>query len=403
MKILFVAGQHAYGDPARGPGYEYVNMLPAFGRLGHDVLFFESFDRSVHADFAELNVRLLQTVRQERPDVVFCVLMGYEIWTETLDSLRALGAVVINWGTDDDWKYASFSRFVAPHVDCWATTSRHAYERAARDGFTNVVLTQWAASGARLAAPVTAAACRHRVTFVGAAYGNRRRWIAALAARGIAVECFGSGWPNGPVTAEAVSAIFRGSMVSLNFGDSGVHWRGLVPYRSRQIKARVFEVPGAGGCLATEQAPHLPEFFVRGEEVVTFGSADELADEVRSLLGDPLRRDRIARAGHARAAREHTYEVRLARLLEAAFALRRRADRDGCVQADIDALVRRHRPRPWMRWAREALVGPLALAFGARRGARAARRLVHAASCAFAGESTYSAGGLPGRLFYRES
>lgn len=33
MKILCVFGRHAYGDPARGEGYEHANFLPAFAAL----------------------------------------------------------------------------------------------------------------------------------------------------------------------------------------------------------------------------------------------------------------------------------------------------------------------------------------------------------------------------------
>ena len=72
MKILFVAGRHAYGDPRRGDGYEYANMLPALASLGHAVIQFESFDRSAYADFAALNAAFVSTVERERPDIFLC-------------------------------------------------------------------------------------------------------------------------------------------------------------------------------------------------------------------------------------------------------------------------------------------------------------------------------------------
>ena len=34
MNILCVFGEHAYGDPARGEGYEYVNFLPCLAETG---------------------------------------------------------------------------------------------------------------------------------------------------------------------------------------------------------------------------------------------------------------------------------------------------------------------------------------------------------------------------------
>ena len=39
MRVLCVFGEHNYGDPNRGEGYEYANFVPALRRLGHEVLF----------------------------------------------------------------------------------------------------------------------------------------------------------------------------------------------------------------------------------------------------------------------------------------------------------------------------------------------------------------------------
>ena len=67
MKVFCVFGKHQYGDPARGLGIEYAAFLPTLKRLGHQVIHFESWDRSKHRDFAELNRALLGAVARERP------------------------------------------------------------------------------------------------------------------------------------------------------------------------------------------------------------------------------------------------------------------------------------------------------------------------------------------------
>ena len=407
MKALCVLGRHNYGDVARGLGYEYVNFLPALERLGYETVVFESLDRGAYRDFGELNAALLDTVERLRPELVLTVLLQYEVWTETLDLIRRnASALLVNWATDDSWKYAEFSRFLAPHFHAWASTSPEACVRAARDGHGNFVLTQWAASADQLTAPRAAAECRYPVTFVGSAYGNRRRWVEELSRRGIQVQCFGQGWPSGPVAAEAIPTIYRDSVVTLNFGDSGLHLQGLRPYRSRQIKARVFEVPGAGGCLLTQNAEHLSEFYVPDEEIMRFEDVDDLADKIRYCLEHPDERDRIARAGHERTRREHTYDLRFGRLLAQARAL---SDGAAGTQSQrpswpsFEEVSRGHRTGPVLQALRALLVLPARLLWGARRGPRAARRLLFELSWRLLGARTYSARGLPGRLFYRES
>jgi spore maturation protein CgeB len=99
MKILCVFGEHNYGNPDRGAGYEYTNFIPALRRLGHDVVFFESLDKSRYNDFSDLNRQLLKSIEKNQPDLIFCVLMNYEIWIETLTMVKnSTDALIINWG-----------------------------------------------------------------------------------------------------------------------------------------------------------------------------------------------------------------------------------------------------------------------------------------------------------------
>ena len=61
-----------------------------------------------------------------------------------------------------------------------------------------MVVSQWAAASSRLAEPLPSQACTYDVSFVGAAYGNRRAQVKEMARRGIDVTCFGHGWEARP-------------------------------------------------------------------------------------------------------------------------------------------------------------------------------------------------------------
>jgi spore maturation protein CgeB len=331
--------------------------------------------------------------------------MHYEIWFETLDLIRANSpALIVNWGTDDSWKFAQASRFFAEHVDLHVTTDVAAAEAASSRGLKNVFLSQWAASGAALGEPCPSQDCRYDVSFVGSMYGYRADWIAALRSSGVAVSCFGHGTENGVVDAAEIPGIFRLSRVSLNFSGAG-HSAGSGGRVDRQIKARTFEVPGAGGFLLTEAAAGLERYFAVDREIATFESPQELVAKTRRYLDQPEARDSLARAGHDRTAAEHTYEKRFSLVLE-----RLRSSGGGCGSRrwtlSADALadaIKRHRSGGATGWLRSALVAAFSVVFGTARGARAARRLVFELSWRLAGAATYRAAGLPGRLFYAES
>lgn len=401
MNILCVFGEHAYGDPARGEGYEYVNFLPALRRLGHRISFFESFSREPYADFAGLNRALLKRVEETSPDVVFCVLMQYEVWIETMRLIRKSGPLLVNWSTDDSWKYPMFSRLIGTEWDLSVTTYPDTVGWYQRDGVGRGYLSQWAANAETLMPPLPAAACRYPVSFVGAAYGNRPAMVEVLRREGIDVACFGHGWPAGPVEAKRISEIVRASRISLSFSEGSR--KGTGGTGDRQIKARVFEVPGYGGCLLTEQTPNLEKYFRLGEEVLTFEGRDELVGAVKSLLADSERRDAIARRGFERVSREHTYDRRFDELLGALsrqVVLRSHSSIDWPA---FEAAARRHRFGHGLKLLRTLAVACASLFCGRRRGPRAARRMVFELSWRLSGAHTYAAAGWPGRMFYKES
>lgn len=406
MKILCALGEHNYGNPARGGCYEYVNFLPALRNLGHEIVFFESFNRRMYADFAEQNRRFLELIEAEKPDVILCVLLSYELWLETFELIRkGSNAIIINWSTDDSWKYEQFSRLVAPAFHTYATTYPDALAKSKRDGHDNFFLTQWAANSASLVEPLRATQCQYSVSFIGTAYGNRHQWVSALGKRGINVECFGHGWANGPISSEDIPKIMRSSIVSLNFGDSGFVMNGIVPGRSRQIKARIFEVPGAGGFLMSESAEGLDQFYRTGEEIVVFNGLDDLVDKITHFVACAEERDRIAMAGHQKTRTEHTYEIRFKKLLEYAFEKHRVAIKPNVSInfEEFKLIEKKHKVGIALKLLRILLLMPCMVFWGKSRGPRAARRILFELSWRLAGRKTYTASGWPGRLFYKES
>jgi len=405
MKILCAFGKYNYGDKSRGTGYEYTNFLPAFHNLGYEVEFFELWDRSAYTDFADLNWQFLQKIESTEPDIVFCITMTTELWLETLEiAQKTSHAIFIHWGTDDSWKYEPCSRLIAKAFDVMATTYTSAMDKSVRDGLGNFMMTQWAANSKSMNNPLPSSQCRYKVSFVGSAYGNRLKWIDDLKKAGIEVDCFGYGWPAGAIDADDIPGIMRESVICLNFGDSGVVWNGLLPERSRQIKARVFEVPGAGGLLMTESAENLSDYYLPGQEIIVFDSLEELIDRIHELLEKHDKRDQIAKQGYERTMLEHTYETRFKSLFASAEKIKKTHKKTGqSSPAEFESFAKQHAVTFPLKLFRSILLLPCQLIWGKQRGARAARRLLFEVSWRLSGDKTYRASSWVGRLFYLES
>jgi len=396
VRVLVALSKFQYGNPSWGVGPEYAAFVPAFQQLGHEVFHFDPWQPDRFVSFVDMNRALLTEVDEKRPDVMFCSQVYYEYWIETLDLIRTrYGVTTLNWNSDDSWKYAQVSKFLAPHYTAVTTTDERAYRRYHEDGIRNVLLTQWGARDEYLRRPKPADTCKYDVTFVGAAHGPRKRWIESLAGYGIRVTCFGRGWDTGPVDDKDIPEIMNDSVVSIGFADS----RG-----SNQIKARTFEVPGAGGFLLTQRADGLDKYYNTGDEIVMFERVHDLATSIRYYLSHPQERDAIAEAGYRRTCSEYVYSKITSQALSFALSLAPSNVVDRQVGSDfMGAATQRHRMSPWLSVLRSMLVLLCSVLFGKTRGARAARRLVFEFSWRFQGARTFTASGLPGRMFYRES
>ncbi|MFH0997438.1 MAG: glycosyltransferase [Pseudomonadota bacterium] len=401
MKILCALGKYQYGDPARGFSTEYAAFMPALKNMGHDVVHFELWDRRTYSNYAELNHLILKAVDRECPEVLLTVQLQYEIFIETLETIKNRGDVAtICWATDDSWKYREVSRFIGRYYHAMTTTYPEVVSKYHRDGISHILLTQWAARSNQLVPPLLSHECRYPVSFIGEAHGNRRQRIQYLLDQGIPVACFGHGWPHGPVSADDVPKIMRNSVISLNFANS----RG----QQNQIKARTFEVPGAGGFLLTEPAPYLDNWYIPDQEIVVFQSDRDLVQKIKYYLSHPAIRDRIAAAGFERTCNDHTYEKRLQLVLGYALNAKNADVRNPGehpakrMRNDAFSFTCRLSPSKAERLShliRQILVWGCNRIWGQTRGLRAARRIIFELSWRLAKEKTFSQSGWPARMF----
>jgi spore maturation protein CgeB len=199
---------------------------------------------------------------------------------------------------------------------------------------------------------------------------------------GIRVECFGHGWEHGPVTADDMYTIFNSSVISLNFANS----RGR-----NQIKARTFEVPGAGGFLLTDAVPGIEQFFEPDEEIVCFKDIADLANKIRFYSANLGARDRVAAKGFSRVVSDHTYYTRLAKLLNFLPSSTLPS-----VKTDLTLIARQSIPLNFIRYL---IVFLGYLFFGRHRGKRAAKRLIFELSWRLQGARAFSSKGWPSRIF----
>lgn len=388
MKILCVFGQYQYGKKERGLSTEYFSFIPAFERLQYDVILFDSWDKTLYKDFIDLNRALIEVIKNEDPDIIFSVQLGYEIWLETWDYIRGhFNCKTINWCTDDSWKYKQHGKFIANHFDLMVTTYEEFLPSYKGLG-ANAILSGWGCPVQWLTKPKKAQECKYKVTFIGASHGDRKEKIAKLKTYGIDVECFGYGWKNGAIDADKIPEIFNDSIISLNFANSS---------GENQIKARIFEVTGSGGFLLTEDAKNLNQVF-DNQEIVVFKNMQECAEKIQFYLDHFNKRDPIAVNSFNKTLSKYTYSNRVEKMLSESLKIEQKVIKS----VDFEHAVQQHSTGITLSLLRIILLFIGKLIFKGERGKRFARRVAYELSWRIFGSTTYTAKGIVGRMFYEE-
>jgi spore maturation protein CgeB len=257
--------------------------------------------------------KVAQWTKQDATDIIFTYLSGELVSPETVRALSSLGIPTVNLALNDKEHFvgkirngqAMGSRDICRYFDiCW-TSTEDAVIKYCVEGTIPAYLPEGA--NPEVHRPYDTEKTID-VSFVGQCYGNRPEIIERLTSRGIHVEAYGSGWPNGPLTAENMVRLYSKSRINLGF--AGV--AGLT--NTYCLKGRDFEIPMSGGLYLTEYHPELDRFYDIGSEIVTYRDFDDLVEKIRFLLSNPGKADEIRRKGFERARREHSWEMRFEKI-----------------------------------------------------------------------------------------
>lgn len=273
----------------------------------------EGLDRAVLAAFREANAR-------QPIDAVVGYMSGASTNPEILREMARDGAVVFNMCWDDklSWPGAVMGgRFMSPAgiasaVDLNLTNAPDSIVKYRVYGGLAMFWPEAAHPDVHKPYPEE---LEFDVSFVGARYGWRPRFVERLQKEGINVVPFGYGWPRGPLSTDEMVRLYSRSRINLGFAGIG-HSRNLMC-----LKGRDFEVPMSGGLYLTQDNPELAGIYDIGREIVTFSNERDCASKIRALLADPARCTAIREAGRARALRDHTYEARWTQIFQMAGLL----------------------------------------------------------------------------------
>ena len=282
-----------------------------YAALGYSRDEFARADRDGLARRAEMNRMILPALKAAhaaRPvDWIYIYASGLEISARTIREIsEAVGIPTVAMCLDD--KHSWTGKWMGDHragqidiaatVDLSWTSSRIACNWYLAEGGRPLYLPEGFDA---LTYHPTASTRDIAVSFVGGAYGYRPPVVRFLRNAGVPVRTFGTGWA-GSCWVRDVNEIFNRSQINLGMGGIGYS------AAFTTVKGRDFEIPAAGGGVyLTSYNSDLARHYVIGQEILCYGTLEEMLELIRYYLVHPDEAEQIAAAGRERCLREHRW------------------------------------------------------------------------------------------------
>ena len=259
------------------------------------------------------------------PDLVLCMAQA-PLTHQALKRLRKDNVATAMWFVEDHRLFTYWKAF-APYYDYFAVIQKEPL-LAELDELGVAALYLPLAALPSLHGPKELSALDQRrygadISFMGAGYPNRREAFRQLAH--LDFKIWGTEWDNeyalaplvqqggARISPEEAVKIYNASKINLNL-HSSVNPKTLVT-GGDFVNPRTFELAACRAFQLVDERSLLPELFA-ADELATFRSMGELKDKIDYYLSHEEERLALAEKSRSRALRDHTYQQRMAALLD---------------------------------------------------------------------------------------
>ena len=267
---------------------------------------------------AAFSAQVLEAARQLRPKTLICT-GNSPINAKTLQTIKSMGVRAVNFSTDDPWNPTMRARFFLNALPNFAVVFTPRTENI--EDFKHLgVDARWLPFGydAALFFPeILPVALRQSLEvpllFVGGGDQDRADYLTPLAKAQLGLNIFGSEFER----FASLAGCLRGRLEPSELRQRTIAARVnicLVRHANRdQHVMRTLEIAACGGCILLEDTAEHRALF--GASACYFNSPQNLVQQARLLLANPLEQQRIRDAAHAVIWGKHRYDDRLESML----------------------------------------------------------------------------------------
>lgn len=306
--------------------FESPSFFATFSALRGLRLSIDRFERLEHS-FLQLIAQAIRARAESFEPDLLLFLAQAPVTRQLIQAFRREKIPTAMWFVED-YNVFAYWRAIAPLFDFFFVIQKEPFlSELAKIGATAKYLPMAALPSFHH--PITELSAVERVrygsdlSFVGAGYPNRRLAFRQLTQ--FDFKIWGSDWDdevllssclqkNGMrIDPEEAVKIFNASKINLNL-HSSIRTQELVP-NGDFVNPRTFELAACGAFQLVNQRELLPELF-EPDELATFTTMPELLEKITYYLTHNEERQQIAEKSRARVLAQHTYQHRMASMLD---------------------------------------------------------------------------------------
>jgi spore maturation protein CgeB len=331
MKVLLVSdlSGHALGN----------SFIRAFRSIGIEPLTFDlgsveskysklgKIGKKVHtfwpveAWIRKANRELAIEFRHQMPDLVM-VVGNVQVLYGVLAFLRSLRPckIVLYW-PDTLINLTSYQKESATLYDAVATYSSSTIEAFKQIGFREALFFPFAGDVEFLGSALPGNDFAYDISFAGGWRPEREATLASIvhAFPELKVLIKGTDWERFCTRKELLKFCEPKPVYGKNFGDfirqSRINLNVIDDTNYPAANMRFFEVPAVGGLQLSSSCPEMENILLDKEDILYYRNESEMLNQVNWVLNNPAEASRIRQSAREKIAREHTYSLRIQKLL----------------------------------------------------------------------------------------
>jgi spore maturation protein CgeB len=305
-------------DSLRRMGHEAIQLGPA--RSGHQNRRVYNLAMLARQALPGLDERAQQKISRAAISAGCEVVINDDLYLmpEVVASIRRTGARVVFW-FPDAVSHLGRQLMLLSSYDALFFKEPHIVDLLGSNlGMPVYYLPE--ACNPRWHRPLVPGGTEPYIIMAGSMYPYRIRILERLISKGIPIRTFGVGIPRWigetPTRATYTGRYLVREEKARAFRSAAGVLNTMSPEEVFGVNKRLFEAAGCGAAVLTEYRPMLPQAFAIGDEVLAFRDFDELLEQAIRLLNETGLTAKLGDAAAMRAHRDHSYEKRLAAILE---------------------------------------------------------------------------------------